>query len=257
MAGRAVSLPDPTSILPFLGLFTLVTLKPGGLVGCRIPTQHLPALSILQDNHFALAPDGTLPGDENVAPIFDVLGMVGLDPVPESLGVIPLSPEYPEFGQQRYWRLTLPTEAILAALIARITIGTFEGEEIHLARVIYLTLSLEAMEHGPHGGSGPGGGGGPDRGGGSGRGRGGSRPGAGGGSGGGLSGAKPSTHQRNLRSTDREPPRKRGRSTGEGDLGEKGGLRSRLLESAESGLGDKSCEQSFIKSHTFLTEFDK
>ena len=96
---------------------------------------------MLQDNHFALAPDGTLLGDENVARIFDVLGMVRLNPVPELPGVIPLSPEYPEFGQQCYWRLTLPTEAILAALIARIAIGTFGGEEIRLAQVIYLTLS--------------------------------------------------------------------------------------------------------------------
>jgi hypothetical protein len=215
MAGYAVTLPDPTSILPFLGLFTIVILKPGDLLGCCIPTLHLPALSILQDNHFALAPAGTLPGGENVARIFDVLGMIGLDSIPDSFGAIPLSPEYPEFGQQRYWRLTLPPEAILAALIARVAMSIFEGEEIHLAQEIYYTLGLEALARVPHGGGGPSGGGGPDRGGGSGggsgRGCGGSGPGARGGGvgGGGLSGGKFSAHKRNLRSTNRNPPVRR------------------------------------------------
>ena len=260
MAGHAVTLPDPTSILPFLGLFTIVILKPEGLLGCRIPTLHLPPLSILQDNHFAFAPAGTLPGDENVARIFDVLGMIGLDPVPESCGMIPLSPEYPEFEQQRYWRLILPPEAILAALMTRITIGTFEGEEIRLAQEIYHTLRLEALAHGPDCGGRSGGG----SGGGSGQGHGSSGPGARGGGrdGGGLSGDKFIAHERNPRSRNprsrnREPPRKKARRTGEGDLGEKGGVKSCPLKTAEPGLSDTSCEQSFIISYTFLTEFDK
>lgn len=100
--GEGVELPDPTTILPFLGLFTIVILKPEQLVGCFICTQHLPALSILQDNNFVLAPNGTSPADENAARIFDVLEIVNGDPQ-ISLGLIPLSPEIPEFHQQRYW----------------------------------------------------------------------------------------------------------------------------------------------------------
>lgn len=207
MAGHDVpALPDPRPILPFLQLFTIVILKPGSLLGRCLLTLHLPALSILQDDHFVLAPDGTLPGDENVARIFDVLEMtrIGLDPVPESLGVIPLSSEHPEFTQQRYWRLTLPTEAILAALIARVATGTFESEEILVARAIYHKLSLEIVEAKLHGGGGPSSGSGPGRGGG--------RGGHGGKSGRGCGGSGlTSTHKMKLRSTNREPPRKDGR----------------------------------------------
>jgi hypothetical protein len=46
----------------------------------------------------------------------------------------------------------------------------------------------------------------------------------------------------NLRSTSREPPRKKSRRMGEGGLRKKSGLRSRPLETAESGLSDKNCE---------------
>lgn len=219
MAGHAVPLPDPTSIMPFLGLFILVISKPRDLVGCHIPTLHLPALSIFQDNRFALAPDGTLPGDENVARIFDVLELVGLDSVPDSAGWIPLSPEYPEFQQQRFWRLTLQPEAVLSALMARVAVGTFRGEEIRLARAIYFALSLEAeeLQSGPSIGDGFGSGCGFVRGHG--------EPGARGGG----DGVKSGAHERNI-----EPLRERDRRMVEDDLSEMGSLRSCPSETAES-----------------------
>jgi hypothetical protein len=228
MAGHDVPLPNPISILPFLGLFVIVILKPEDLVGCRIPTLHLPALSILQDNRFILAPDGTLPGDENAARIFDVLGLVGLDPVPDSDGSILLSPEYPAFPQQRFWQLPSQPEAILSALMTRVAVGTFRGEEIRLARAIYFALSFEAEEFRS----------GSSIGDGFGSGRGHSEPGVRGGS----DGVKSSAHERNL-----ETLHQRAQRMGEDNQGEKGGLRSRPLETAESGLSDNS-EQSFIKS---------
>jgi hypothetical protein len=122
---------------PFLGLFALVVLKPGPLVGCDICIKHLPVLSILQDNKFIRAPDGTSPADENVARIFDAPEVARENPQ-ISLGVIPLSPEAAEFHQQRYWQLTLKPEVVLAALISRIAGGIFEADEIggpsHLPR---------------------------------------------------------------------------------------------------------------------------
>jgi hypothetical protein len=42
--------------------------------------------------------------DENVAQIFDVLA-VSAHPPPISPGVVPLSPDDPEFEQRRYWWL--------------------------------------------------------------------------------------------------------------------------------------------------------
>ncbi|KAF5382097.1 hypothetical protein D9615_004218 [Tricholomella constricta] len=254
MTGAIVALPDPAPILPFLGLFSIVILKPEGLVRRRISTQHLPALSILQDNRFMLAPDGTPPEGANVARIFDVLATGALDPVPVSQGMIPLSAEDPEFRQRRYWRLTVLPEAILTALMARNSLGTFRGEEIDVATRIYHILSLEAMQRnqlgpagggGPGDGGGPGHGGGPGRGGGRGRGRGGrSGRGRGGSGGGGPSGDNSSPQKRTLRSTNREPPRKKGREGGQGK--KKGGLRSGSLEAVESGLGDTRCEDLIL-----------
>lgn len=93
MKGTIVTteLPDINDILPYLGLFALVILRPGDVLGRGISTQHLPKLSILQNNQFEAAPDGTFPMNQNVAQIFDVLAMSGNSP-PISPSVIPLSP---------------------------------------------------------------------------------------------------------------------------------------------------------------------
>jgi hypothetical protein len=93
--GIHVALPDPISILPYLELFTLVTSKPDAVVSCRIATPHLPRLSVLRNNRFQAAPDGTTPTDENAARILDVLAIA--DDFPTSLGSIPLSHKDPEF----------------------------------------------------------------------------------------------------------------------------------------------------------------
>jgi len=149
-AGHTTPLPDPTSILPYLNLFTIVVLRPESLVGCRISTLHLPAISTLVNNQFLPAPDGTSADDENAVRIYDFLELVSrLDTRPASMspGQIPLSPKYSDFGQRRYWRLALPLDAVLAALITQTTVGpgTYDSEEIRLVQSIYHTLNQEAF----------------------------------------------------------------------------------------------------------------
>lgn len=112
------------------------------MLRCRIST--------LVNKQFVPSPaDGILPDDENAARIFDVLELDRLGPASSvSSGQIPLSPEYTDFGQRRYWHLALPPDAILAALITQTILGIYDSEEIRLAQAIYYTLDLEALEHG-------------------------------------------------------------------------------------------------------------
>ncbi|KIL66585.1 hypothetical protein M378DRAFT_160578 [Amanita muscaria Koide BX008] len=145
MTGDEVALPDPTPILPYLGLFTIVTLRPYDVLGCTILTNHLPELSHLQENCFSPAPHGTSPADQNVAQIFDVLAIAAGNP-PISLGDIPLSPEQPQFQQQRYWRLPVAIEVVLAVLIERAGAGINEIPEIKTAKAIASIINLKSID---------------------------------------------------------------------------------------------------------------
>jgi hypothetical protein len=109
--GCSVDLPDPTAVLPYLGLFTLVILTPEKVKGHEIATTHLPNLSILSNGNFIAVPDAS-PTAPNVARIFDVLATIRANP-PKQRGHIPLSPQDPEFRQQRYWRLTTKIGAVI------------------------------------------------------------------------------------------------------------------------------------------------
>jgi predicted hydrocarbon binding protein len=71
--GIHVAFPDPISILPYLELFTLVTLKPDAVVSCRIATPHLLRLSVLRNNRFQAAPDGTTPAAAGIEAVFAAL----------------------------------------------------------------------------------------------------------------------------------------------------------------------------------------
>jgi hypothetical protein len=230
MTGAEVALPDPRSILPYLGLFTIVTLKPNDLVRCSITTQHQPGLSQLQDNRFSPAPHGTTLAAQNAARIFDVLAIAAGDP-PITHGDIPLSSAHPEFRQQRYWRLPVKIEAVLAVLIERTRVGDYESWEIQTAQTIAdiiraRTRGLRVSK--PSGDSGPGsapsgsGGGGPPSGGGVGGNGGGGFPSGGGGGdgpggnegpkGSGAHGGNSSMQKRTLRSSNRAEPPKRSRT---------------------------------------------
>ena len=68
--GVAVELPDVEPILPYIGLFTLVTLKPAQVTGCTLITGYLPSVSTLCGSKFVEAPSNTLPTAESAARIF-------------------------------------------------------------------------------------------------------------------------------------------------------------------------------------------
>jgi hypothetical protein len=96
--GCSVDLPDPTTVLPYLGLFTLVILTLENVKGHEIATTHLPNLSILFNGNFIDAS----PTTPNVACIFDVLAIIHAN-LSKQRGCIPLSPQDPEFQQRQYW----------------------------------------------------------------------------------------------------------------------------------------------------------
>src|ERR1700722_2199029 len=128
MTGTAIALPNLTSILPFLGLFSIVTLKPVEVMRCCISTQHLPTLSILQYNRFRPAPSGKLPDDRNVARVFDSSAIACTAPE-ISMGYIPLSSEPAKFEQKRYLKI----EAVLVGSMDRVGQSVYECAEINCA----------------------------------------------------------------------------------------------------------------------------
>jgi hypothetical protein len=143
--GNGVDLPDPHSNLPCLKLFSLVTLNPKAVQGRRIPILHQPPLSILTNNDFVPPPPDTPPDSPNVARIFDVLALVSADPQLNEAS-IPLTNKDPDFEQQRYWRLPVKCEAVLAALFQRLPLGSYTGDcqEIHYSLHIRDILSLHS-----------------------------------------------------------------------------------------------------------------
>ncbi|KAF5383830.1 hypothetical protein D9615_003858 [Tricholomella constricta] len=251
MTGDVVPLPDPTPILPYLGLFSLVVLNPEVVVGRHLSTQHLPKLSILRSGRFHPAPDGTHPADEHVARIFDVMAVASANP-PLSPGTIPLSATDPDFQQHRYWRVPVNLGAIFTALAVRVIMKSSECDEIIRTRAIVALLLSRATETKisrreaarPSGGGGYKGGGG-STGRGSGKGHDGSgKPGSG------TAGRGRET--RSLRSGDRgEPPAKRVRRKEDPHASKS------LVEMPEPGLSDRSGAQSSNQIPYLLDLFDK
>ncbi|KIL64176.1 hypothetical protein M378DRAFT_24755 [Amanita muscaria Koide BX008] len=190
--GTEVELPDLKAIIPYIGLFTLVTINPGEVAGDILVTTHLPRLSVRRGTRFIVAPANTSATAQNAARIFEPLN-INVD-TPHNFGPIPISPDDEEFKEKRYWRLPVPAAAIFAALIARLPHDSSDCEDIVLAKVILASLTLQhyGSTGDDAGGSGPSGGGGPSgsRGGGGrgGGGRGGSGRGGGGRGGGGRGG---------------------------------------------------------------------
>ena len=144
-AGSSVDLPDPRSILPYLKLFSLVTLNPKAVRGRRIAILHQPPLSILANSNFVPAPPGTPADAPNVARIFDVLALVNTEPQLTEAS-IPLTNKEHDFGQQRYWRLPVKCEAVLAALFQRLPLGSYTGDsqEIRYSLHVRDILSLQS-----------------------------------------------------------------------------------------------------------------
>ena len=173
LGGASVGLPNPAAIIPYIGLFTLVTLDPTTTARSMMATPYLPGLSIIRNNKFEEAPANTSATAKNVARIFDSLDIE--EDTPLNIGRVPLAPDVAAFEEKRYWRIPVFAGAIFAALMARLPYDSSKCEDIVLARKIVGHLMLKSSggsgpSGGPSGGRGGGRGDGPSRGGGGGRG---------------------------------------------------------------------------------------
>jgi len=132
------------TLLPYVGLCTLVSLLPEDLDGHNIKcikAGHQPDLSVVSGRNFISAPQSTMPGAKDTARIFDVL-QVPDDP-PETSYAIPLSPRHTEYLHHRYWRLPTGVEpgVLLVSLIKWIPLLTHStSKEIEYAHRIYIEL---------------------------------------------------------------------------------------------------------------------
>ena len=149
--GTSVGLPNPATIIPYIGLFTLVTLDPTTATGYIMVTPYLPGLSIIRNNKFKEAPANTSATAKNVARIFDSLDIE--EGTPFNFGRVPLAAGVAEFEEKHYWRIPVFAGAIFAALMAQLLNDWSECEDIVLARRIVAHLVLKSS-----GGSGPSGG---------------------------------------------------------------------------------------------------
>ena len=157
MNGTPVRIPNPTAIIPYIGLFTLVTLDPTTTVRNVMTTPYLPNLSINYNGTFVVAPPNTSATAGNVARIFEPLGIDG--DTPFNPGILPISPGAEAFNEKHYWRLPISAAAIFAALMARLPNDLSECEDIILAKKIVAHLTLNRYDgSGPTGGGGPSGG---------------------------------------------------------------------------------------------------
>jgi hypothetical protein len=139
-----VPLPDPTSVLPYLGLYTIVTLRTDAASETRIATTHFPRLSILRGSTFIKAPPRTFATSEKAARIFDASAINNTTPIND--GNVPLSPQDPRFKEQRYWRIPVAPEAILSAFIERLNLDNSNCEDVNLGR--YIRSALERRRPG-------------------------------------------------------------------------------------------------------------
>jgi hypothetical protein len=152
--GSSVGLPNPTAIIPYIGLFTLVTLDPTTTARNIMTTPYLPGLSIISNNKFEEAPANTSATAKNVARIFDSLD---IQEDTFNYGRIPLAPDVAAFGEKRYWRIPVFAGTIFAALMPRLPNDSSGCEDIILARRIVAHLELNSSGGGRRGG-GPSGG---------------------------------------------------------------------------------------------------
>jgi hypothetical protein len=141
--GTEVSLSNPESVFPYLGLYTMVTLRPDEVSDTEITTSYFASLSILRGSRFINAPASTSATSAKAARIFDSSAIDNA--TPKCLGTVPLSPQDPGFKEQRYWRIPVPADAILAAFIERLHLDESQCEDVKLARVIRASIEMEEL----------------------------------------------------------------------------------------------------------------
>jgi hypothetical protein len=136
-------LPDADSVLPFLGLYTLIILKDQTTVPTHdqtlsINTSHMPELSVLQGHEFVSAPPGTQAS--STVWIFSVMNLPEEPPwIP---GQIPLHPSHPEFNHQCLWRLPTEPEVILSRQMELLGSASHNSAEMTLAMYLNGRLNI-------------------------------------------------------------------------------------------------------------------
>ena len=79
--GTQVNLPDPSHILPYLDLYTLVVLNPTPVTGLAIITSHLPPLSIFKNGQFQPAKTRASQKNWNIAWTFEPITTAANNPL--------------------------------------------------------------------------------------------------------------------------------------------------------------------------------
>jgi hypothetical protein len=141
--GNPQPIPDPVSILPYIGLYTVVHLKPDRLLKLGLASAKFPGLSILRNGEWVPAPPGTVPNATDVSRIFDARGIPTTAPY-GTPGHIPLSSDHPDYLQKRYWRLPKSTLGgiLSAVMMSAVPSPSLADEEFRRVRILYHTLGL-------------------------------------------------------------------------------------------------------------------
>ncbi|KAI0285402.1 hypothetical protein BGY98DRAFT_945758 [Russula aff. rugulosa BPL654] len=154
---RPEGLPDPSAILPYIGLYTIVQLKPFEMQDTILSTTFFPPPSVLRKGLWEIAPNQTVStAPKKVAHIFDSLAVNDASGQHPSLGIIPLQPEQPEYPHKRYWRLRYTTlDWILSAVILRSFLLSTRPttDELKIVKLMYAILSVNHNR--PSGGTRP------------------------------------------------------------------------------------------------------
>jgi len=140
-------LPDPSAILPFIGLYSVIHLKSTRLQRLTHCTPFFPPLSVLHNGQWENAPTGTASTAPNVARIFDPLAVNSSAQHP-SPSLMPLHPDHPDYSHKRYWRLPKTTlSGILSAVVWRVTALPFnDDDESGLVGILHALLVFRAFD---------------------------------------------------------------------------------------------------------------
>jgi len=115
LVGEEVELLNSKVILPYIGLFTLVTINLTEAAGDGISTQSLPSLSIRHGTKFVAVPANTLATAQNTMCIFEPSNIT-MD-TSHNHGTILISSDDKEFKEKRYWQLPVFARTIFAELL--------------------------------------------------------------------------------------------------------------------------------------------
>jgi hypothetical protein len=132
-----IALPNPVKLLPFLHLFIIVPLRPSELHNFVLSSSFFPPLSICRNNIISPAKEDDL-AQPDLFRLFDVHDSD--DSV--ACGHIPLSEQFTDYSEQRYWRMKdVHPELILGSLMVRVA-SKFANRDPAVAKVRHLASLL-------------------------------------------------------------------------------------------------------------------